>query len=298
MEQPNRSSSSIIAVHGLNPKGKDDDLHAFETWSRPKGGKGDLWLRDQLPITLPHARIFIAVYDSQPVFGNKDRFFRQANTLLEEILMKRDEIDDVKRPIVLLAHSLGGLLVKQALVNAHNNQRFSSVKEAVHGLVFFGVPHAGGNHALVQLGRLTTRIADHVLPDAHSRKDIMETLKDGSMYTDILKEMFRHQLEQYEIVSFYERQAKMTQIIVPYESATLGLAGHRENQVGLNADHSTMCSFDSSQQHDRDLYELVEFNVKNTCKNAIRARNRGELLDAQVGTETGLQERFARLTES
>ena len=84
---------SLIAIHGLNPQLKDDDFHAYETWSCPKGGKGDLWLRDQLAIAMPNARIFIAVYDSQPIFGNKDRFFRQANTLLEEILIKRDDID-------------------------------------------------------------------------------------------------------------------------------------------------------------------------------------------------------------
>ena len=42
---------------------------------------------------MPNARIFIAVYDSQPIFGNKDRFFRQADTFLEEMLIKRNEIE-------------------------------------------------------------------------------------------------------------------------------------------------------------------------------------------------------------
>ena len=186
--------SSIIAVHGLNPLLKDDEFHARETWSSPKGGKGDLWLRYQLAVTIPNARIFIAIYDSHPIFGNKDRFFRQANSLLEKILSKRDDDEeDIRHPIVLMAHGLGGLLVKQALVNAHNNPRYASIKEAVHGLVFFGVPHAGGDRAAVQLGTIATRIADAVLPNA--KRDIMETLKDGSIYSDILKEMFRHQLK-------------------------------------------------------------------------------------------------------
>jgi hypothetical protein len=120
---------SIIAVHGLNPKLKDNDFHARETWSKPKGGKGQLWLQDRLAATLPNARIFYAVYDSGPVFGNKDRFFHQASTLLEEITIKREDISvrgslvhtvirtdqfqDPKRPIIFIAHSLGGILVKQ-----------------------------------------------------------------------------------------------------------------------------------------------------------------------------------------
>jgi hypothetical protein len=73
-----------------------------------------------------------------------------------------------------------------------------------HGLIFFGVPHAGGDKAAVQLGRLASKIAQTILPGVS--KDIMDALEDGSMYTDILKEMFRHQLENYFIVSFYERK--------------------------------------------------------------------------------------------
>jgi hypothetical protein len=34
--------------------------------------------------------------------------------------------------------------------------------------------------------------------------DIMEALKNESLYSDILKETWRHQLEKYKIVSFYE----------------------------------------------------------------------------------------------
>jgi hypothetical protein len=80
----------------LNPKRKDNSVHALETWSKPKGGQGELWLRDRLAFTLPSARIFIAEYDSNPIFGNKDRFFRQADTLLEEILIKREDIEVCK----------------------------------------------------------------------------------------------------------------------------------------------------------------------------------------------------------
>lgn len=33
--------------------------------------------------------------------------------------------------------------------------------------------------------------------------DILETLKDGSIFTEILQEHWRHQLENYNIVSFW-----------------------------------------------------------------------------------------------
>ena len=108
------------------------------------------------------------------------------------------------RPIVLVAHSLGGILAKQALVNARNNPIYEDTLKTVRGLVFFGVPHAGGDRGAVYLGNIAASIAQSIMPKGVS-KDIMETLKDGSLYSDILKDMFRHQLENYSIVSFYER---------------------------------------------------------------------------------------------
>ena len=56
---------------------------------------------------------------------------------------------------------------------------------------------------------------------------------------------------------------------MPYENATLGLAGTRENQVGLDANHSDICKFDTRIQHDRDLYEIAEFNINKTCERAL-----------------------------
>ncbi|KAL9032039.1 MAG: hypothetical protein Q9214_008131 [Letrouitia sp. 1 TL-2023] len=100
---------SIIAVHSLNPWGNPD--HAFDTWRKPKGANGNLWLRDELPKTVPNARIFLYQYDSSPAFGSsKKRFVHQANDLLERIHINRTECSN--RPILLFGHNLGGILIK------------------------------------------------------------------------------------------------------------------------------------------------------------------------------------------
>ena len=78
----------IVAIHGLNAKLKEDEVHARETWTK----NGRLWLQDDLPRKIPAARILLAVYDSNPAFGNRDRFVRQASSLLEEIRMRRDGV--------------------------------------------------------------------------------------------------------------------------------------------------------------------------------------------------------------
>ena len=192
---------SIVAVHGLNPWGNPD--HAFDTWRKPKGANGNLWLRDELPKTVPNARIFLYQYDSSPAFGSsKERFVHQANDLLERIHIKRTDGSAPTRPILLLGHSLGGILIKQALVNAHSNARYRPIKEATSGLVFFGTPHAGGKDALVTIGKISAKVASKVM--RNPSKDVMEALTKGSLFSDVLQESWRHQLNLYKIVSFYE----------------------------------------------------------------------------------------------
>lgn len=65
----------------------------------------------------------------------------------------------ISRPIVLLGHSLGGQLIKQALINAHNNPKYTPIKNATTGLVFFATPHRGGDRMLVNLGGIVAKIA-------------------------------------------------------------------------------------------------------------------------------------------
>ena len=70
------------------------------------------------------------------------------------------------------------------------------------GLAFFGTPHEGGDERLITLGEAAARIASalHVQPS----NDLIETLKQGSLFSDLLAEQWRHHLESYQLVSFWE----------------------------------------------------------------------------------------------
>lgn len=70
------------------------------------------------------------------------------------------------------------------------------------GLAFFGTPHAGGHNALVTLGRASIRIVRGFFLDPPN--DIMQAVTHGSLYADVLQENWRHQLNLFKIVSFYE----------------------------------------------------------------------------------------------
>ena len=190
-------ASSVIAVHGLNYRSRNDAKHAYDTW---KTSEGHSWLRDDLPKAIPKSRIFLYQYNATAVYGqDRDTFVGKASELLEAIRVERD--NDESRPIIFLGHSLGGLLVKQALINAHNNPNYTSIKNTTFGLAFFATPHNGGDGKLVNLGGIATKIA--MTLDFQRGDDILEVLKSGSMFSEIMQEHWRHQMLQYDIVSFW-----------------------------------------------------------------------------------------------
>ena len=151
----------------------------------------------------------------------------------------------------------------QALVNAHNNAKYTAIRTASTGLAFFSTPHGGGNASLVALGSAAARVASalHVQPS----NDLIETIKSGSLFSDLLAEQWRHQLESYQIISFWEGIGD----IVPKKSACFGLPGDRENIVRLDARHSDMCRFDQSQ-HDQDNLKLVISNIEDLYDDSMK----------------------------
>jgi hypothetical protein len=68
--------------------------------------------------------------------------------------------------------------------------------------MFFGTPHDGGDRTLVALGSAAARVATKL--HAQPSNDLIETLKSGSMFSDILGELWRQQLLNYNIISFWE----------------------------------------------------------------------------------------------
>ena len=96
---------SIVAVHGL---GGDWE----QTWTDENG---KLWLRDFLPVHVPHqARVFSYGYDSSTAFSRSVADIEvQAAMLLDRLQGKRKTNEEQSRPVVFIAHSLGGILVKK-----------------------------------------------------------------------------------------------------------------------------------------------------------------------------------------
>jgi hypothetical protein len=88
----------------------------------------------------------------------------------------------------------------KALVHAELNGTYKQIRLATYGIAFFATPHRGGNH--IRFGAVVSAIARAVL--GNPKNSFVEALKRNSAFADSLVENFRHQLEDYYILSFYE----------------------------------------------------------------------------------------------
>ncbi|KAI1273836.1 hypothetical protein F5Y07DRAFT_243371 [Xylaria sp. FL0933] len=131
LHDPEDAVIDIVAVHGLNPT--NADFHAEKTWTAPNG---KLWLRDFLPESLPRARILLFGYNANIAFETSTAGVReQAENLLNYLFFHRRNCEG--RPIIFVCHSLGGLVVKRALVTSKQTNKYSDIKNATYDTDFF-----------------------------------------------------------------------------------------------------------------------------------------------------------------
>ncbi|KAI1770819.1 TPR-like protein [Hypoxylon cercidicola] len=237
-DSPNHAVAEIdiVAVHGLNFKNNPD--HAQDTW---KAGER-LWLRDFLPSELAKpARVMLFSYNSSPVIGAAAiNFDGHAKNLLVWLDIKRQA---PQRPLIFIGHSLGGLVVKEALVEATLNMTYKPIVEATKLLIFFATPHRGGNYA--GIGDAIAGIVRVGLWKPNNK--LLDELKKSSNSATKRFDQSKHLYDRFHVVNFYEGKSYgKLGIIVDKESATLSLPGSLETQVATHADHSSICKFSSA----------------------------------------------------
>ncbi|GAB1316536.1 DUF676 domain-containing protein (Fragment) [Madurella fahalii] len=227
----------LVLVHGLNGD-------RIKTWMHE--GSKVFWPRDLLPKQQPLTRVLSFGFNAD-IYGNTSTAGIRGNAraLLSRLCDEREDLDgsDNGRPIVFVAHSLGGLIVKQALRFANNEPNYQSIAGATRGLLLYGTPHAGSDR-------------DRWLSIAKGLGGLMPIWKGGasalveamtSNSSDIadICEDFRHLSCRYAIVSFYETRAwpGTGKPIVDKMSSLMHL--DHEDQVPLEANHVELCRFES-----------------------------------------------------
>ncbi|KAK0721389.1 hypothetical protein B0T21DRAFT_338119 [Apiosordaria backusii] len=246
------AKADIVLVHGLN----GDPL---KTWTSRENGV--YWPTDLLPAALKdqHANILVYGYNADVYSSRKDRgrspsdnFVHQhAQSLIASLTHHRKADNTERNPIIWVAHSLGGILVKRALlysndVRAHHQEDFRSVFVSTYGIIFLGTPHNGSDVAI--WGRVLQYMSDVAIPRKlfETQSVLLKALKKDN---ETLQEINGHFLDVYQrfriqmVHECHTSDVRGSKILV-VDAASAGPQLPGVTYYGIEKDHSGMCKFE------------------------------------------------------
>ncbi|KAF4973364.1 hypothetical protein FSARC_342 [Fusarium sarcochroum] len=245
----------IVFIHGLRG-------HITKTWTK----NGVLWPQDLLPKSIPDCRVLLYGYDSSVVSQNPARMARteiesDAADLYARLAAERDASGRAK-PIIIVAHSLGGLVAAQAVVSGAagvDGDASQSVFDQVRGMVFLGTPFRGSTVA--RPAEAIRNVLSWCGVGAQERT--LKLLGVDSDKVRSLNEAFSKALRQrvhaknpIQAVFFHETLPTKGVLVVNRVSALMPDAGEC---LPIQADHTDICKFVSEKD---EGYEVVLSRIK------------------------------------
>ncbi|KAG8846889.1 hypothetical protein FRB91_000370 [Serendipita sp. 411] len=228
----------IVAIHGL-------DGHREQSWTAEDG---TLWLRDLLPNDLPNARILSYGYDADTRSSTQTSthtIFRHAEAFFERLSQRRHM--HPRRPIIFIAHSLGGIILKKALGLGHRDsfktdRGFRDISTSTLAVLFFGTPNSGANG--VQLAEWMGRLLSVYM---YTDNQILSELDRDSPELEEIQRYYQSAGEQLSTIFFYEEYETpilggRTKLIVPRHLAVIQ-GDDRARVASLHADHCKIVKY-------------------------------------------------------
>lgn len=157
---------------------------------------------------------------------------RVCASILDYLLGK----DIGKQSLILICHSLGGIVAKEILhlSKESKNRRQNSIYSSTCAVSFIATPHKGS-----KWGDIFSRI-NSILPFIRETTRL-EELRFDSQYLENLSKWYRENidLEQIETQSFYEQRKIKGLLIVPHISANPDVAGC--DPIPISKNHISIC---------------------------------------------------------
>ncbi|PWY95368.1 hypothetical protein BO94DRAFT_226029 [Aspergillus sclerotioniger CBS 115572] len=211
------------------------------------------WPERFIPAKVPEARILAYNYDCKldEFWSEEDDIITDhSNEMMDLIIEQRMEGDQGDRPVIFVAHCLGGLVVENALVHGSHHDDRKNLVGCVRGVILLATPHYQPS-TLSQVNKYFLLAGEEPLSD--------DELNSRSKWVlSIPRDFARLRSGQMEvdILCFYEGTAMMVDgakvKIVEMSLARLPGAPEAER---LAADHMRMAQIESGE--DRDIAKLV-----------------------------------------
>ncbi|KAI9715704.1 MAG: hypothetical protein M1812_005856 [Candelaria pacifica] len=242
LHKPDSAEVDIVFVHGLT--GDQERTWTGECASTP-------WPQTLLPAKLPQARILTFGYDAYVLdwraMVSKNRIGNHSKNLLSALATHRENDDTNNRPILLVAHSLGGLVCEDALLASRNSaeNHLQHILECTRGIIFLGTPHSGSGLAgwaesSAKLIGLVKQTNPQILAVLKSESEVLARIQTD--FHTMIRARVNKGNQPIHITCYYE-ELPLPGIgeVVPMNSAILPTY----ISIGLNSNHMGMTKFET-----------------------------------------------------
>lgn len=247
LHEPSDPFIDFIFVHGLGGGSR-------KTWSKTRS-PAHYWPKAWLPSEPQfknvriHAFGYNATWKERHASNLTIHDFGQA--LLTDI-RNSPILGRTDTPVVLVGHSMGGLVIKKMFLLAKQDPNTSEIASRIHTFFFLATPHRGSSLANTLNNLLKLAVG-------HGSKAYVDDLFPYSAAIQTINDQFRHAYQGKHLYSFFETVPTTLGLIVEKTSAVLELPGEQVSH--LNADHSQVCKFDTPS--DRNYIRLKDAFVAN-----------------------------------
>ncbi|KAI1422515.1 hypothetical protein F5Y12DRAFT_762408 [Xylaria sp. FL1777] len=225
-----------------------------------------LWIRQGIRKEVSKARVMLYRHRE---LSEEMTIETAADDLIEQITKMRAGHEKA-RPIFFICHSIGGLVVKSALVKARKHEDLRPLVFDCHGITFFATPHRGSSY--LSMPNLRESIQHLLYLEKPLPRSITDELRLG--YKPLLKlhDKFTDVASELRVWTFYETVDSQlsglgsydfdeVHFSAPITSIKSGLVGSRTEQaLSLESDHAHCASFgpQNLQIMHSYLYDLGE----------------------------------------
>ncbi|CAJ1078488.1 protein SERAC1 [Xyrichtys novacula] len=261
--------ADVLFIHGIlgaafkTWRQKDRNTLEEEKEAESEDDYSECWPKSWLAADCPNLRVLSVEYDSHlSDWMAKCPAENQRKSLAyrsRELLNKLKQAGVGERPLVWVAHSMGGLLVKKMLLDAVEDPDMHRILKNTKGILFYSVPHYG-----TFMAEYSVNVRYLLFPSI----EVKELCKDSPTLRN-LNENFLNMAKEKDIkvLSFAETLptniGPMIKIlVVPTQSANLGIG----ELIEVDVDHLSICK---PERKDSFLYKRSLQFIKDALQSFI-----------------------------
>ncbi|CAK6961891.1 protein SERAC1 [Scomber scombrus] len=247
--------ADVLFIHGIlgaafkTWRQKDQNILEEKKDKESKEDYAECWPKSWLAADCPNLRVLSVEYDSHlsdwmakcPVENQRKSLAYRSRELLNKL--KTAGVGE--RPVVWVAHSMGGLLVKKMLLDASEDPDMQGLLKNTKGIMFYSVPHNG-----TAMAEYSINVRYLLFPSV----EVRELCKDSPALRNLNENFLNMAKEkEFKVLSFAETMPTnigpmINILVVPTQSANLGIG----DLIEVDVDHLNICK---PEKKDSFLYK-------------------------------------------